>query len=119
MHAEELLTIRPFDDAQLVSFNIRELRDEQLVNEVDQCLTTRAEDQPSMRLILDYTGVDGISSAMLGLMIKLRRMLREAGGAVHLTGVSQHIASALQCTHLDQVFPSFDSPDAAARAFSY
>lgn len=69
------------------------------------------------RLVLDFTGVDYVSSAGLRALLATMKDARQKGGDVRLAGVRPEVARVLDLsgfTHLLKLFP-----DAAAAAGSF
>lgn len=93
------------DDARVVRFLDRQLFDDRTVREVaDQLLGAlpSAGDRP--RLVLDFSGVDSVSSAMLGKLILLQRRVESAGGRLRLCDVGEAVRSVMKTTNLDRLF---------------
>jgi anti-anti-sigma factor len=89
---------------------------------LEECVTLRdAVDalvqQRRPKLVLDLQDVNYIDSAGLGILVAKYLSVRRLGGdmkIVHPTPRSLHV---LEITHLNQVFETFASEDAAIRSF--
>ena len=53
---------------------------------------------------LDCRGLEYISSAGLGVLLKTQKRLAGAGGKVRLTGVSRHLEDIFRYSGFDQIF---------------
>ena len=53
---------------------------------------------------VDCSGLEYISSAGLGVLLKTQKRLMAAGGKLRLTGVSRHLRDILQYSGFDQIF---------------
>jgi anti-anti-sigma factor len=53
---------------------------------------------------LDCAGLEYISSAGLGVLLKTQKRLLASGGKLRLTGVSRHLRDILQYSGFDQIF---------------
>jgi anti-sigma B factor antagonist len=53
---------------------------------------------------LDCSGLEYISSAGLGVLLKTQKRLVASGGKLRLTGVSRHLRDILQYSGFDQIF---------------
>ena len=70
-----------------------------------QCPTAQAFlDQVSGTVTLDCGGLEYISSAGLGVLLKTQKRLKGAGGKLRLAGVSKHLRDILQYSGFDQIF---------------
>ena len=53
---------------------------------------------------VDCTGLEYISSAGLGILLKTQKRLMGEGGGLRLTGVSNHIHDVFRYSGFDQIF---------------
>jgi len=65
--------------------------------------------------VLDLSGVIGMSSTGLGILISAHRTLRERGAGFYLANLSPKVSTVLQITRLNSVFQIFDSVEEAVR----
>lgn len=63
--------------------------------------------------VLDLSGVIGLSSTGLGILIAAHRMIRDRGGSFRLAHLSDKVRSVLQITRLNGIFEIFDSVEEA------
>jgi anti-sigma B factor antagonist len=61
-------------------------------------------DKLSGTVTLDCSGLEYISSAGLGVLLKTQKRLLAGGGKVRLTGVSRHIQDIFGYSGFDQLF---------------
>jgi anti-sigma B factor antagonist len=59
------------------------------------------------RLVLDLSGVQYVSGALLGQLVGLQRRVETAGGRIWLCGLSPLLQDVLRITRLDRVFDSY------------
>ena len=69
------------------------------------------------RVVVDFSKVKWFGSAMLGVMIASLTTLRNAGGDMRLTGITEKIDSILMVTQLAGIFRTLDSVDRAVASF--
>jgi anti-sigma B factor antagonist len=55
-------------------------------------------------VILDCSGLEYISSAGLGVLLKTQKRLTASGGKLRLTGVSRHLQDIFLYSGFDQIF---------------
>ncbi len=90
---------------RVIRFQERRLFDDRTVREVgDHLLRVLAQVGPGESLILDFTGVDSASSAMLARLILLLRRVESLGGQLRLCEIGEEVARALRMTNLDRIF---------------
>jgi anti-sigma B factor antagonist len=75
----------------------------------------RVADRPDCnRLLLDFSGVVQLSSAMLAKLIRLHRKMGTKGEKLGLSGINSGLRSAFAITRLDRLFDITDE-DAGVR----
>ena len=68
-------------------------------------------DEP--RLVVDFTGVDFLPTAMLGNLIAANTKMIAKGSRLGVSGANEQIRSIFEVTHLDTLFHFFDHIDDA------
>ena len=69
-------------------------------------------------VVLDLSGVERIDSFGLGLLVRLRSTLQQAGGDLKLCALPAHVSRVLDVTRLGTVFDVRSEEAAAVAAFS-
>jgi len=68
------------------------------------------------RVVIDLAEVDWMNSTGLGILISCLKTVKEAGGELKLSNVTDKIKSLLTITKLVTVFDAYDSTDEAIAA---
>ena len=90
---------------QVVSFRDRLLFDDNTVRELaDQLNAVLPTGGVPIRLILDFSGVDLISSSLLGKLILLLRRIDGGGGRLILCELSSTVQAVFKTSNLDRLF---------------
>ncbi|MBZ5546885.1 MAG: STAS domain-containing protein [Acidobacteriia bacterium] len=71
----------------------------------------------SPRVVLNLAEVNYIDSGGLGTLVSLYTTARNAGGAMKLARLTQHVGDLLQLTKLVSIFEVFESEQSAAQSF--
>ena len=69
------------------------------------------------RVVLDSSGLQTLTSALLGLMADLCKHVRAGGGTVRVAGLAPRLAAVFRMTRLDQLFTFHETVDEAVAAF--
>ena len=69
------------------------------------------------QIVLNLGGVNYIDSGGLGTLVSLYTTARNAGGALKLARLTQHVTDLLQLTKLVSIFEVFDHEQEAAKSF--
>jgi anti-anti-sigma factor len=97
------LDVRKDADAIIVRFVDRQMRDDQTIREISEELCGIAERVQQQHLVLDFSGVVGLSSAMLGKLVMLQTKMKKQGGDLTLCKVGPEVRDTLATMKLDQV----------------
>jgi anti-sigma B factor antagonist len=117
MPALPRIRVQDVEGVPLIRFLDRRLFDDSIVREAaDQLFAALPTDRP-INLILDFTGVDQISSAMLGKLILLQRRVDASKGQLRLCELSPTIQTVLRTTNLDRLFAVDRDQRTAREAF--
>ncbi len=93
------------EGVHVVSFRDRLLFDDKTVRELaDQLNATLPNDGKPLRLVLDFSGVDLISSSLLGKLILLLRRVEGGGGRLRLCELSPTVQAVFKTSNLDKLF---------------
>jgi len=90
--------------------------DELTVSEISDELLGVADRPDCHRLLLDFSGVAQLSSAMLALLVRLHRKMEPKGEKLRLCGITAHLRSVFATTRLDRLFDIKDNEADALRA---
>jgi anti-sigma B factor antagonist len=74
--------------------------------------------QGKKKVIIDLSKVDWMNSTGLGILISGLTTMRNNGGELKLSNVTEKIQSLLTITKLITIFETFDSVDQAVQSFS-
>ena len=93
-------------DVTIVRFNAHRflLVDEWIVYEIGNELDKLANGKVGSKLIMDFIGVEDLSSLMLGKLVKLRTKMAATKGQLVLCGLSPDVREFLDETMLSQLF---------------
>ena len=90
--------------------------DELTANTISDELLGVADRPDCHRLLLDFSGVARLSSAMLAKLLKLRRKMESKGEKLRLCGLDSQLRSVFVTTRLDRLFDITDTEAGARKA---
>ena len=85
--------------------------------EVRAALVTALE-SGAPRILVDFSGVEYMSSSGIGMMVSMLKRCHQAGIAFAISGLSTDIRELFELTRLDQVFTLVTSLEAWEQALS-
>jgi anti-sigma B factor antagonist len=99
------IQVHEADGVKVVRFQDRTLFDERTVREVnDQIAAALPNDGSPIRLVLDFSDVNLISSTLLSKLILLQRRVDGSRGRLRLCELSPNIQQAFRTSNLDGFF---------------
>lgn len=103
-HSNNYITLEEHGDVLVVGFKARLLNDEENIEQLGQELFALVEQANWLKLVLDLTKVDYLTSSVLGKLITLHRKLHRSQGKMVLTGLSSGVDAILQTSKLSTYF---------------
>jgi anti-sigma B factor antagonist len=110
------LEVEKNGDRIVVRLGKHRVLDELTVNNISDELLGVADLPDCRRLLLDFSGVARLSSAMLAKLLKLRRKMESKGEKLRLCGVNPQLRSVFATTRLDRLFDITDTEAGAIKA---
>lgn len=107
------ITLQEHGDVLVVGFKTRLLNDEENIEQLGQELFALVEQFNRLKLVLDLSNVDYLTSSVLGKLITLHRKLHRNQGKLVLFGLSEGVDAILRTSKLLTYFAVADSRDAA------
>ena len=99
------IDVREVDDVRVVKFNDRQLFDERTCRETsDQIAAAVPNDGSPIRLVLDFSDVQLISSTFLSKLILLQRRIDGTAGKLRLCEMSPTLLAVFRTANLDRLF---------------
>jgi anti-sigma B factor antagonist len=104
MAALSRLEVTEVDGVRVIRFNDRHLFDEPTVREVSEQLFAAIPNGRPIRLVLDFSGVELISSSLIGKLIVLQRRVDASQGKLRLCELTKTVDAVMKTTNLDRLF---------------
>jgi anti-sigma B factor antagonist len=101
---EPAITVGYGTDVTIATFNDLTILDEQQIRELETELLAIIANSGEKRLILDFVNVQFMSSAFLGLLVKVHKRVIEAGGHLQLYNLDPNLYKIFEITRLTKVF---------------
>ncbi len=98
-------------------FHSHKIIDDGQIQQMGSELLSLVEDQSCRALLLNFEGVNFLSSAALGKLIKLDKTVKNAGGKLKLCCIRPEIHEVFSITKLDRQFDIKETQEDAIAAF--
>jgi anti-sigma B factor antagonist len=91
-------------DVTFVTFTEERIVDEEQIRELRESLEPVIEKNEDKKLILNFSNVSFMTSALLGLLVRIHKKVRELGGRVQLSNLDPNLYKVFEITQLTRVF---------------
>lgn len=100
---EPAITVGYGTDVTIATFNDMTIVEEQQIRDLEAELVSIVENNGEKRLLLNFESVQFMSSAFLGLLVKVHKRVIEAGGTLQLHNLDPKIYKIFEITKLTKV----------------
>ena len=111
------LLIQSIKDVTIVDFNQRQIRDMHVIQEIGEELFGLVDQRDVRKLVLDFSKVQLLSSAMLGVLLNLKTRTETAKGRVVICCLRRELRDVFRLARLDKMFSFYDSEEDALASF--
>ena len=105
-------------DVRVVEFTNNRILDEANIADIGTSLNALIDEKNNPKLLLDFSTVDHLSSAALGMLINANNSIRQRNGQLRLTNIKPQIYEVFVITKLNKLFRIFPSRDEAMASFN-
>jgi len=112
------LNIEYVDKATIVSFTDEKILEEKDIKALRESIMSIVGQAERIKLILDFGNVRFLSSAVLGLLIRLSKRIYEQGGQLKLCNINPKIFEVFKITRLTTTFDIHKDVESAIEALS-
>ena len=111
------LTVSESNGVTVVNFSDRKILEEFSIMEIGNELSQLVEGRDNLKILLNFSDVEHLSSAALGMLITLNKKISEANGLLRLSNISPQIYEVFKITRLNELFEIHDTADQALNSF--
>jgi len=104
MASHRRIDVSNVGEVTVVKFLDRKILDEAGILELGTELFSLVEQENRKRLLLDFSGVEFLSSAALGKLITLDRKVKSNKGRMKMSSIRPEILEVFQITKLNKIF---------------
>ncbi len=107
------ISVQYTGDATIVTFVDEKILEEMDIQSLQTSIMSVVEEAERINLILDFCNVQFLSSAVLGLLMRISKKVYERGGQLKLCNISPRIYEIFKITRLNQIFDIHEDVDRA------
>jgi anti-sigma B factor antagonist len=112
---ETIIQVAERDGLRIARIRVKAILTAEEVQSFGRALLALA-DVPGRRVVLNFLGLEQLTSMALGEIIRLHKRLAESGGELCLADIDPRIYEIFAITRLDRLFRIFDREDEAVAA---
>ena len=105
-------------NATIMRFTDEKILEEQDINALAESITSVIEQAERINLILDFSNVRFLSSAVLGLLIRISKRIYEGDGQLRLCNINPKIFEIFKITRLTKTFDIYNDIESATEGLS-
>jgi anti-sigma B factor antagonist len=91
-------------DITFVTFEDEKILEEAQIRALQESLEPVIEKNKDNLLVLNFANVTFMTSAMLGLLVRIHKRVRERGGKLELRNLDKNLQKLFQITQLTKIF---------------
>ena len=113
------VSVEYVEDATIVCFTDEKILEEQDIKVLQDSIMSVVESASGgIKLILDFGNVRFLSSAVLGLLIRLSKRIYEHDGQLRLCNINPKIFEIFKITRLTKTFDIYEDVESATESLS-
>ena len=105
------------ENATIATLTDEQILDEGEVRALENSIMPLVEEAGAINLVIDFGNVKFLTSAALGLLIRVSKRIYESGGHLKLCGINPKILEIFKITRLDRIFDIYDDRPGAMQSF--
>ena len=91
-------------DVTIVTLTEERIVDEEQIKELQKSFGPVIEKNQDKELILNFVNVKFMTSALLGLLVRIHKKVRELGGRLRLSNLDSNLRKVFEITQLTRIF---------------
>ena len=104
MQSKEKINVENGTDMTIVTFEEENILEDQQIHRLERGLLPAIRQNENKRLVLNFENVRFMSSAFLGLLVKVHKRVIDAGGSLQLYNLDPKIHKIFEITKLTRIF---------------
>jgi anti-sigma B factor antagonist len=112
------ITVNYAGNATIIGFTDQKILEEKDIKALTESIMSVIEQAERINLILDFGNVRFLSSAVLGLLIRVSKRIYEREGQLGLCNISPKIYEIFKITRLTKTFDIYNSVENAVEGLS-
>jgi anti-sigma B factor antagonist len=112
------ISVEYIKNATVITFTDDKILEDNDIKALQESIMSVIEQAERINLILDFCNVRFLSSAVLGLLIRVSKRIYESGGKLRLCNINPKINEVFKITRLTKVFDIYKDIESATETLS-
>ncbi len=112
------ISVEYAENATVVTFVDEKILEEMDIQAIRESIMSVIEEGGRINLILDFCNVRFLSSAVLGLLMRISKKVYELDGQLRLCNISSRLYEIFKITRLNKIFDIYDDVESAIQSLS-
>ena len=104
-------------EVRIAEFTDNKILDDARISEIGQTLDSLIDEAVNPKLLLDFSNVEHLSSAALGMLINANNKVKQKNGQLRLSSIREQILEVFVITKLNRLFKIFPTREDAMTSF--
>jgi anti-sigma B factor antagonist len=105
-------------DVRVVEFTNNKILDEANIAEIGATINALVDERDNPKVLLDFSNVDHLSSAALGMLINANNRIKQKNGQLRLASIKPQIYEVFVITKLNKLFKILPGRTEALASFT-
>lgn len=111
------VSVSQHKDIRVVEFTNNKILDEANIVEIGQTINSLVDERDNPKILLDFSNVDHLSSAALGMLINANNRIKQKNGQLRLASIKPQIYEVFVITKLNKLFKILPGRSEALASF--
>ena len=107
------ISVQYTENATVITFTSEKILEEKDIQSIQESIMSVIEQAERISLILDFSNVKFLSSAVLGLLIRVSKKIYERDGRLSLCSINPKIYEIFKITRLTKIFDIYPDIESA------
>jgi anti-sigma B factor antagonist len=112
------VSVTQHKDVRVVEFTNNKILDEANIAEIGQTINSLVDERENPKVLLDFSNVDHLSSAALGMLINANNRIKQKNGQLRLASIKPQIFEVFVITKLNKLFKILPAREEALASFT-
>jgi len=110
------ISVQYTETATVITFTKEKILEERDIQNLQESIMPVIEQSEQAQFILDFRNVQFLSSAVLGLLLRVSKKVYEKNSTLRMCSINPKIYEIFKITRLNKIFDIYDDLDAALAA---